>query len=161
MTNVRMETSCPCNIYKSAVLVGATHDKLVQVYRSDMRYTMASIKKLIPMWSYPRHMVSRDCNLYVLETTGSRLIDGTFSSRRLRHFLPRTGMVLAGEQARREGGTAELRRDDERETDEAGAEEMREGGTKADEEMEWTDNAGDTGMDGPDNINGGGRRQAE
>ncbi|KZP23049.1 hypothetical protein FIBSPDRAFT_673660, partial [Athelia psychrophila] len=33
--------------------------QLVQVYRSDMRYTMASIRKLIPMWSCPRRVVGR------------------------------------------------------------------------------------------------------
>ncbi|KZP05033.1 hypothetical protein FIBSPDRAFT_1006874 [Athelia psychrophila] len=44
--------------------------QLVQVHCSDVWYTMASIHKLIPMWSFPWHVVSQDRNLNILETAG-------------------------------------------------------------------------------------------
>ncbi|KAG6808936.1 hypothetical protein H0H92_002300 [Tricholoma furcatifolium] len=72
---------------------------LVQVYRSDLDYTFKSERKLLPKWSQPYRVVSRELNSYRLETTGGRQIEGRFSARRLRRFEPREGTKLAEEQA--------------------------------------------------------------
>lgn len=98
--------------------------QLVQVHCSDVWYTMASIHKLIPMWSFPWHVVSQDRNLNILETAGGCTINGTFSSRRLHRFWPRTGIQLAEDQARPGGDAMALQATDEHKGDpvESGAE---------------------------------------
>jgi hypothetical protein len=56
---------------------------LVQVYRSDLDYTFSTDRKLLPKFSAPRRVVSRNQNSYQLETLEGFLIAGKFSSRRL------------------------------------------------------------------------------
>jgi hypothetical protein len=72
---------------------------LVQVYRSDLDYTFATTRKLLPKFSAPRRVVSRNCNSYQLETLEGFPIAGRFSSRRLRKFIPRQGTELERVQA--------------------------------------------------------------
>jgi hypothetical protein len=67
---------------------------LVQVYRSDLDFTFTTNRKLLPKFSAPRRIVSRNLNSYQLETLEGFLIAGKFSSRRLRRFLPRQGTEL-------------------------------------------------------------------
>ena len=63
--------------------------QLVQVYHSDLDYTFLAIWKLEPKWSAPRRVISHKKNSYKLETLEGLPIRGHFSSRRLRHFIPR------------------------------------------------------------------------
>ena len=72
---------------------------LVQVYRSDLDFTFKSDKKLLPKFSAPRRVVSRNINFYQLETLEGFPIAGRFSSRRLRRFIPRQGTELERTQA--------------------------------------------------------------
>jgi hypothetical protein len=67
---------------------------LVQVYRSDLDFTFATDRKLLPKFSAPRRVVSRNLNSYQLETLEGFPIAGKFSSRRLRQFIPRQGTEL-------------------------------------------------------------------
>ena len=67
---------------------------LVQVYRSDLDYTFKTERKMLPKFSAPRRVVSRNTNSYQLETLEGFPIAGKFSSRRLRLFLPRKGTDL-------------------------------------------------------------------
>jgi hypothetical protein len=67
---------------------------LVQVYRSDLDFTLATERKLLPKFSAPRRVVSRNQNSYQLVTLEGFPIAGKFSSRRLRRFLPRQGTEL-------------------------------------------------------------------
>ena len=71
---------------------------LVQIYRSDLDYTFKTERKLLPKWSTPQRVVSRRLNAYVLETLNGDPLPGTFSSRRLRRFIPKEGTRLAEEQ---------------------------------------------------------------
>ena len=82
---------------------------LVQVYRSDLDFTFTTDRKLLPKFSAPRRVVSRNQNSYQLETLKGLPIAGKFSSRRLRQFIPRRGteleeaqMAIEGEWRRRE-----------------------------------------------------------
>lgn len=68
--------------------------QLVQIYRSDLDYTFKAIRKLEPKWSAPRRVISRKKNSYKLETLEGLPIEGRFSSRRLRRFIPRNGTSL-------------------------------------------------------------------
>ena len=72
---------------------------LVQVYRSDLDYTFKSERKILPKFSAPRRVISRNQNSYQLETLESFPIAGSFSSRRLRLFIPRKGTELDEVQA--------------------------------------------------------------
>jgi hypothetical protein len=72
---------------------------LVQVYRSDLDFTLTSDRKLLPKFSAPRRVVSRNRNSYQLETLERFPIAGRFSSRRLRRFIPRQGTELDRTQA--------------------------------------------------------------
>jgi hypothetical protein len=72
---------------------------LVQVYRSDLDFTFAATRKLLPKFSAPRRVVGRNCNSYQLETLEGFPIAGKFSSRRLRQFVPRRGTELERAQA--------------------------------------------------------------
>ena len=56
---------------------------LVQVHASEWVHTLASIKKLIPMWSIPHHVMTRQLNSYTLETLGGLPLVGVFNSTRL------------------------------------------------------------------------------
>jgi hypothetical protein len=75
---------------------------LVQVHATKWVHTLAAIKKLIPMWSPPRRVVSKMLNSYTLETLEGDLIDGVFNARRLRTFEPRDGTRLAFDELVRE-----------------------------------------------------------
>jgi hypothetical protein len=72
---------------------------LVQVYHSDLDFTFATDRKLLPKFSAPRRIVRRNQNSYQLETLERFPIAGKFSSRRLRQFIPRQGMELDKTQA--------------------------------------------------------------
>jgi hypothetical protein len=72
---------------------------LVQVYRSDLDFTFATERKILPKFSAPRRVINRNKNSYQLETLEGFPIAGKFSSRRLRLFVPRKGTELEGLQA--------------------------------------------------------------
>jgi hypothetical protein len=74
---------------------------LVQVHATQWVHTFASIKKLIPMWSIPHRVVTRQLNSYTLETLGGLPLAGVYNSRRLRTFEPRKGTKLAMEELAR------------------------------------------------------------
>jgi len=74
---------------------------LVQVHATQWVHTFASIKKLIPMWSIPHRVVTRQLNSYTLETLGGLPLAGVYNSRRLRTFEPREGTKLAMEELAR------------------------------------------------------------
>jgi hypothetical protein len=61
-------------------------------------YTFKAERKIEIKWSAPRRIVSRKRNSYALETLEGLPISGRFSSRRLRHFIPRSGTALAEAQ---------------------------------------------------------------
>lgn len=77
-------------------------DQLVQIYRSDLDHTFKTERKLLPKWSMPQRVVSRNLNSYVLETLNGDVLPGSFSARRLRRFIPKDGTKLAEEQRLRE-----------------------------------------------------------
>jgi hypothetical protein len=101
--------------------------QLVQIYRSDLDYTFKTERKLLPKWSSPQRVVSRNLNSYSLATLGGDPIQGTFSARRLRRFIPKVGTRLAEEQARLEEHNAD------------------EEGTRTDEEADVSKERGFTG----------------
>ena len=72
--------------------------QLVQIYRSDLDYTFKTERKLLPKWSIPQRVVSRNLNSYTLETMKGAPIPGLFSARRLRRFIPKDGTKLSEEQ---------------------------------------------------------------
>jgi hypothetical protein len=88
--------------------------QLVQIYRSDLDYTFKTERKLLPKWSMPHRVASRQLNSYTLETLKGEPVPGSFSARRLRRFIPREGTKLAemqklveqklAKEARQEGG---------------------------------------------------------
>ncbi|KAG6807464.1 hypothetical protein H0H92_007364, partial [Tricholoma furcatifolium] len=84
-------------VEKHGEVVFQTGD-LVQVYRSDFDYTFQMECKLLPKWSRPHRVASRNVNSYYLETTEGKPIDGVFSARRLRRFEPKEGSKLDLEQ---------------------------------------------------------------
>jgi hypothetical protein len=71
----------------------------VQVYRSDLDFTFTTERKILPKFSAPRRVVSRNVNSYQLETLEGFPVAGKFSSRRLRLFVPRRGTELDGVQS--------------------------------------------------------------
>jgi hypothetical protein len=71
---------------------------LVQVHATEWVHTLASIKKLIPMWSIPHRVATRQLNSYTLETLGGLPLSGVYNARRLRAFEPREGTKLAMEE---------------------------------------------------------------
>ena len=91
---------------------------LVQVHATEWVHTLASIKKLIPMWSVPRRIVSQQCNSYTLETLDGVPLPGLYNARRLRAFEPRDGTKLASDEMVRlggymdDGGVVELEEED-------------------------------------------------
>ena len=72
--------------------------QLVQIYRSDLDYTFKMECKLLPKWSIPQRITSRQLNSYMLETLKGDPIAGTFSAHQLQRFIPREGTKLAEEQ---------------------------------------------------------------
>ena len=72
--------------------------QLVQVFRSDLAYSIGSERKLTPMWSNPRRVTKHLVNSYKLETLDGAKLEGEFSARRLREFIPREGTELAEAQ---------------------------------------------------------------
>ena len=95
--------------------------QLVQIYRSDLDFTLKTERKLLPKWSPPQRVVTRNLNSYTLERLDGTPIAGQFSARRLRAFIPKEGSKLALEQVERErqnheGEIAEQERSEERET---------------------------------------------
>jgi hypothetical protein len=73
--------------------------ELVQVFRSDLAKTVSNDRKLTCQWPEPHRITQCWLNSYILETTGGLPMDGTFSSRRLRHYVAREGTPLAIAQA--------------------------------------------------------------
>lgn len=71
--------------------------QLVQIYRSDLDFTLKTDRKLLPKWSPPQRVTSRNLNSYILEKLDGTPIAGQF--RRLRGFIPKEGTNLAMEQA--------------------------------------------------------------
>ena len=69
--------------------------QLVQIYRSDIDYTFKTERKLLPKWSQPRRVTKHLRNSYKPENLDGSEIEGTFSSRQLREFIPREGTQLA------------------------------------------------------------------
>jgi hypothetical protein len=90
---------------------------LVQIYRNDLDFTFKTDRKLLPKWSTPQRVTSSHLNSYVLETLDGDPIPGSFSTRRLRRFIPRDGTRLEKEQQLVEERCA--REEDERRRKEA------------------------------------------
>ena len=74
---------------------------LVQVHETKWVRTFAAIKKLIPMWSIPHRVATRQVNSYTLETLAGLPLAGVYNARRLRQFLPREGTRLAMDELAR------------------------------------------------------------
>ena len=55
-------------------------------------------RKLLPKWSTPHCITSQQLNSYTLETLNRDPVPESFSTRCLRHFIPREGTMLAEEQ---------------------------------------------------------------
>ena len=72
--------------------------QLVQVFRSDLAYSIGSDRKLTPMWLTPHHIAKRLANLYQLKTLDGAELKGEFSVQRLREFIPQEGTDLAEAQ---------------------------------------------------------------
>jgi hypothetical protein len=53
---------------------------LVQTHATQWVRTFAAIKKLTPMWSPPRHVVTRKLNSYTLETLDGEPMDGLYNT---------------------------------------------------------------------------------
>ncbi|KAG6806862.1 hypothetical protein H0H92_009810 [Tricholoma furcatifolium] len=66
--------------------------------KSDLDYTFKSERKLLPKWSRPYRVVSREVNSYTLEMCEGMPIDGRFSAGRLRRFEAKEGTKLAEQQ---------------------------------------------------------------
>ena len=56
---------------------------LVQVHATEWVRTFAAIKKLIPMWSIPHHVKTKQLNSYTLETLTGLPLAGIYNSRHL------------------------------------------------------------------------------
>jgi hypothetical protein len=126
--------------------------QLVQVYRSDLDYTFKMDRKLLPKWSHPRRVVTRNVNSYTIATLEGVPVPGNFSARRLRRFLPREGTQLALRQAEIEMKEALLEEEHRREEgkvveaeqrQEAEASGLAESTSKVDNEWETDSEAGD------------------
>ena len=68
---------------------------LVQVHATKWVHNFASIKKLIPMWSIPHHIVAWQLNSYTLETLSGLPPTGLYNLRWLWAFEPQAGTKLA------------------------------------------------------------------
>jgi hypothetical protein len=85
-------------VLKSSGEVIFNKGQLVQVYRSDLDYTFKTERKILPKWSQPHRITKRIRNAYELERLEGTPIEGEFSARRLRAFIPRPGSTLEQEQ---------------------------------------------------------------
>jgi hypothetical protein len=108
--------------------------QLVQVYRSDLDFTFKTERKMVPKWSAPRRVTSRDRNSYKLETLEGLPIGNRFSSRRLRRFIPRTGTMLNEAQM-----AIEKKRSDQEAKDDIVQEEVEQTVIDKDGNTEWED----------------------
>lgn len=79
---------------KSGKKVEFKKRQLVQVHRNNLMMMMSTERKLVP-----RRVVGKEVNLYTLETLKGEAINGRFSARRLREFVPRKGTELEKKQA--------------------------------------------------------------
>ena len=61
--------------------VGFTKGQLIQIYRSDLDYTFKTERKLLPKWSSPQQVVSKQLNSYTIESLKGDPIPGMFSTR--------------------------------------------------------------------------------
>lgn len=68
--------------------------QLVQVYRSNLDFTVRIDRKMLPKWSTPRRVTSCNRNLYKIETLEGLPIGGQFSAQWLRRFIPHSGTTL-------------------------------------------------------------------
>lgn len=73
--------------------------QLIQIYQSDLDYTLKPDRKLLPKRSPPQRITKRALNSYTLEQLDRTPIPGTFSTRRLRGFTLKEGTKLAEDQA--------------------------------------------------------------
>lgn len=99
-----------------------TKNQLVQIYRNDLDFTFKTEQKLLPKWSVPHRIISRNLNSYTLKTLHGDELPGSFRSRRLRRFIPKEGNKLAEEQRlleAQDGVIAAEKRDDEQTAEEA------------------------------------------
>jgi hypothetical protein len=71
---------------------------LIQVHATEWVHTFASIKKLIPMWSVPYHVVNQLRNSYTLDSLDGVPLPRLYNARRLRVFKPQDGTRLASEE---------------------------------------------------------------
>ena len=97
-----------------------SNGQLVQIYRSDLDYTFKTDRKLLPKWSPPQRVTSRNLNSYTLEALDGTPISGQFSARRLRGFIPKEGSKLAEEEAERIRIARQQETNTEERTDEEG-----------------------------------------
>ena len=111
--------------------------QLVQVYRSDLDYTFKTERKLLPKWSQPYRVKNRIRNAYTLEQLDGTPVEGEFSTRRLRAFIPRPGSELEEQQRKRENKDQQSHNTITRGEDTA----IREGGT-------WSRGGGTGGPEG-------------
>jgi hypothetical protein len=72
--------------------------QLVQVYRSDLDYTFKTERKLAPKWSPLYRVTNRATNVYTLARLDRTPIEGEFSTRHLRAFVPQPGSQLEKDQ---------------------------------------------------------------
>ena len=76
--------------------------QLVQIYRNDLDYTFKTDRKLLPKWSVPQRVVSRNLNSYKLETlngdpiTSSASRSGPVPVLSPSGLEPRTGVTPGG-----------------------------------------------------------------
>jgi hypothetical protein len=95
--------------------------QLVQAYRSDLKNTLSTDRKLQPSWSGPYRIHERILNSYKLENLDGTLRPGEYSARRLRTFTPREGTELARvqeeleERIAGEGGVEEFQETEDEE----------------------------------------------
>jgi hypothetical protein len=117
--------------------------QLVQVYQNDLDYTFKTEHKLIPKWSTPCQIQARILNSYKLETLNGIPLQGEFSARRIRAFIPRQGTQLAKDQEEYKNGArhennreGESREEAQREQQQEQREDSREDDETEDEEAE-------------------------
>ena len=68
---------------------------LVQIHATEWICTFTSIKKLIPMWSIPHCVKTRQLNSCTLETISGLPLVGVYNARQLPAFEPCKGTKLA------------------------------------------------------------------
>ena len=72
--------------------------QLVQVFHSNLAYSIGSEQKLTPMCPTPHQVTKHLVNSYKLETLDGAKLKGEFSAHRLREFISREGTELAEAQ---------------------------------------------------------------